>query len=104
MPLTPEAIGEVVADCLCASPGGADALGLAVISQDGRRLVWITKAGEVPEQLPDRPMDVPAATTDAAIETADYVVRHLEELTGVADGASDRPARLRDFCRRCLPR
>jgi serine phosphatase RsbU (regulator of sigma subunit)/integral membrane sensor domain MASE1 len=73
--LTPEAIGEVVADCLCASPGGADALGLAVISQDGRRLVWITKAGEVPEQLSDRPMDVPTATTDAARTGSPVIIR-----------------------------
>ena len=43
--LTPEAIGEVVADRVRAAVGGADALCLGVISQDGRRLVWITTAG-----------------------------------------------------------
>ncbi|HYB46637.1 MAG TPA: SpoIIE family protein phosphatase, partial [Streptosporangiaceae bacterium] len=73
--LTPEAIGEVVADCLCASAGGADALCLGVVSQDGRRLVWITRAGEVPEQLSDRPMDVPTATTDAARTGSPVIIR-----------------------------
>jgi serine phosphatase RsbU (regulator of sigma subunit)/integral membrane sensor domain MASE1 len=67
--LTPEVIGEVVADCLCAAAGGADALCLGVISADRRRLVWITTAGdagEAREQSSDLPMDVPAAATDAA--------------------------------------
>jgi mono/diheme cytochrome c family protein len=44
------------------------------------------------------------ATTEAAIETADYVTRHLAELSGVADDAPDRPARLRDFCGRFAER
>jgi len=67
--LTPKAIGEVVADRVRAAVGGADALCLGVISQDGRRLVWITTAGyaeEVPGQFSDLAMDVPAAATDAA--------------------------------------
>jgi integral membrane sensor domain MASE1/GAF domain-containing protein len=67
--LTPEAIGEVVADRVRSAVGDADGLGLGVISQDGRRLAWITTAGdagEVSGQLPDLPMDVPAAATDAA--------------------------------------
>jgi hypothetical protein len=38
------------------------------------------------------------ATTDAAIEVASYVVAHLKELSGVADDAPDREARLREFC------
>jgi serine phosphatase RsbU (regulator of sigma subunit)/integral membrane sensor domain MASE1 len=86
--LTPEAIGEVVADCLGAAAGGADALCLGVISQDGRRLVRITTAGYA-EQVRDLPMDVPAAETDAArtgspviIRTpAEYEQRYLEVLT-----------------------
>jgi serine phosphatase RsbU (regulator of sigma subunit)/integral membrane sensor domain MASE1 len=73
--LTPEAIGEVAADCLGAAAGGADALCLGVISQDGRRLVWITRAGEVGEQLPDLPMDVPAAATDAARTGSPVIIR-----------------------------
>jgi serine phosphatase RsbU (regulator of sigma subunit)/integral membrane sensor domain MASE1 len=76
--LTPEAIGEVVADCLCAAAGGADALCLGVISQDGRRLVRITTAGcagEVREQLSDLPMDVPAAETDAARTGSPVIIR-----------------------------
>jgi mono/diheme cytochrome c family protein len=44
------------------------------------------------------------ATTEAALETATYVVGHLGELAGVADDAADRPARLRDFCRRFVER
>ena len=62
---TPEAIGEVVADRVRAAVGGADALCLGVISQDGRRLIWVTTAGYA-EQFPDLPMDVPTAATDAA--------------------------------------
>jgi serine phosphatase RsbU (regulator of sigma subunit)/integral membrane sensor domain MASE1 len=73
--LTPEAIGEVVADCLGAAAGGADALCLGVISQDGRRLAWITTAGEVRERLPDLPMDVPAAATDAVRTGSPVIIR-----------------------------
>ncbi|HJT76096.1 MAG TPA: DUF1592 domain-containing protein [Gemmataceae bacterium] len=40
------------------------------------------------------------ATTDAAIEVADYVAARLPELAGVRDPASDHGRRLRDFCRR----
>jgi serine phosphatase RsbU (regulator of sigma subunit) len=76
--LTPEAIGEVVADCLCSAAGGADALCLGVISKDGRRLVWITTAGdagEVPEQFSDLPMDMPTAATDAARTGRPVIIR-----------------------------
>ena len=38
------------------------------------------------------------ATTDAAIEVAGYVGLHLKELSGVSDDASDREAKLREFC------
>jgi serine phosphatase RsbU (regulator of sigma subunit)/integral membrane sensor domain MASE1 len=72
--LTPEAIGEVVADCLGAAAGGADALCLGVISQDGRRLVRITTAGYA-EQVRDLPMDVPAADTDAARTGSPVIIR-----------------------------
>ncbi len=44
------------------------------------------------------------ATTDAAIEIADYVVSRLPELSGVGESAADRPAKLRDFCRRFAER
>ena len=67
--LTPETVGEVVADRVRAAVGGADALCLGVISQDGRRLAWITTVGyaeELCEKFSDLPMDVPAAATDAA--------------------------------------
>jgi serine phosphatase RsbU (regulator of sigma subunit)/integral membrane sensor domain MASE1 len=73
--LTPEAIGEVVADCLCAAAGGADAVCLGVISQDGRRLEWITTAGQVREQFPGLPMNVPAAETDAARTGRPVIIR-----------------------------
>jgi serine phosphatase RsbU (regulator of sigma subunit)/integral membrane sensor domain MASE1 len=76
--LTPEAIGEAVTDCLCAAAGGADALCLGVISQDGRRLVWITTAGyagEVREQFSDLPIDVPASETDAARTGSPVIIR-----------------------------
>jgi serine phosphatase RsbU (regulator of sigma subunit)/integral membrane sensor domain MASE1 len=76
--LTPEAIGEVVADRVREVIGGADALCLGVISEDGRRLVWITTAGysgEVPAQRPDLAMDVPSAETDAARTGLPVVIR-----------------------------
>src|SRR5262249_34441882 len=44
------------------------------------------------------------AETDAALDTADYIVARLPELAGVRDGDSDRPAKLRDFCRRLVER
>jgi hypothetical protein len=44
------------------------------------------------------------ATTDGALETAGYVAAHLAELSGVPDGAADRPAKLRDFGRRFAER
>jgi hypothetical protein len=40
------------------------------------------------------------ATTDAAIETAEYVVDHLDRLAGAAPGASDRAEKLKAFARR----
>ena len=75
---TPEAIGEVVADRVRAAVDGADALCLGVISEDGRRLVWITTAGyagEVPGQFSDLAMDVPAAATDAARTGLPVIIR-----------------------------
>ena len=44
------------------------------------------------------------ATTDAALETAGYVVAHVADLAGVSDGAKDREPRLRDFCRQAFHR
>lgn len=38
-----------------------------------------------------------AATTDAALETADYVARRLNALAGTRDGAPDRDAKVRAF-------
>ena len=76
--LTPEAIGEVVADRVRAAVDGADALCLGVISEDGRRLVWITTAGyagEIPGQFSDLAMDVPAAATDAARTGLPVIIR-----------------------------
>jgi Protein of unknown function (DUF1592)/Protein of unknown function (DUF1588)/PA14 domain/Protein of unknown function (DUF1595)/Cytochrome C oxidase, cbb3-type, subunit III len=40
------------------------------------------------------------ATTDAAIETADYVAAHLDALAGTAESAPDRPQKVREFCDR----
>ncbi len=44
------------------------------------------------------------ATTEAAVETAAYVAARLNELAGTRDGAPDRDARLRAFCRRFAER
>ena len=44
------------------------------------------------------------ATTDAAIEAADYLAVRLPELAGVRDDAADRVAKLQDFCRRFAER
>ncbi len=38
------------------------------------------------------------ATTDAALEVADYVATHLKELAGVGFDSSEREGKLRDFC------
>lgn len=40
------------------------------------------------------------ATTDAAIEVANYVTENLRELSGAREGASDREQRLREFAAR----
>ena len=45
-----------------------------------------------------------AATTDAAIEVAAYVLARLPELAGVQDGAADRTAKLKAFCKRFAER
>jgi len=97
--LTPEEIGELAVDRVRTAVGGADALCLGVISQDGRRLVWITRAGyagEVPGQFPDLPMDVPAPSVEAArtgrpviIRTpAEYEQRYPDTPAVVANGSS----------------
>jgi cytochrome c553 len=44
------------------------------------------------------------ATTDAAIEAADYIAVRLPELANVRDDAADRVAKLQDFCRRFAER
>jgi hypothetical protein len=44
------------------------------------------------------------ATTEAAIETADYVTAHLNELAGVQDSAPDRAKKLQNFCTRFVQR
>ena len=44
------------------------------------------------------------ATTEGALETAGYVVGKLRELSGVAEDAPDRPAKLREFCTRFTTR
>jgi hypothetical protein len=44
------------------------------------------------------------STTDAAIEAADYVTSHLNELAGLKDGDKDREQKLREFSRRFAER
>ncbi len=44
------------------------------------------------------------ATTEAALETADYVAIRLGALSGARDGAADRDQKLREFCRRFAER
>ena len=44
------------------------------------------------------------ATTSSAIETAGYVVRNLGDISGVHDDTKDRPARLKEFCRKFVER
>ncbi len=45
-----------------------------------------------------------AATTDGAIEAANYVISRLPELAGAADGAKDRDSKLKEFCRKFTER
>lgn len=44
------------------------------------------------------------ATTDAALETADFIVKRLNELAGTRDDAEDRQAKAREFCQRFAER
>ncbi len=44
------------------------------------------------------------ATTDAALEIADYVVDHLNELSGVENDGPERTKRIQDFCERWAQR
>jgi hypothetical protein len=44
------------------------------------------------------------AATDAALETADYVVRHIRDLADAKEGAPDRATKMREFCRRFVER
>ena len=44
------------------------------------------------------------ATTDAALEAAAYVSGKVNELAGTRDGATDRPAKAREFCRKFAER
>ena len=76
--LTPEAIGEEACRLPPCGRLRRHALCLGVISQDGRRLGWITTAGdagEVREQFSDLPMDVPASETDAARTGSPVIIR-----------------------------
>ncbi|MFN3653525.1 MAG: DUF1592 domain-containing protein [Armatimonadota bacterium] len=45
-----------------------------------------------------------SATTDAAIETANYVVEHLNELAGGGNDPAERQKRIREFCRQLAER
>lgn len=45
-----------------------------------------------------------AATTDAALQAASYVLARLNELAGTSDTAPDRAAKLRQFCGRFVER
>jgi hypothetical protein len=44
------------------------------------------------------------ATTDAAIELSDYVVGHVNDLSGAKDGASDRDSKLKSFAHQFVER
>lgn len=44
------------------------------------------------------------ATTEGALQTAAYVIARLRELSGAQDGAADRDAKLREFCRQFAAR
>jgi serine phosphatase RsbU (regulator of sigma subunit)/integral membrane sensor domain MASE1 len=76
--LSPGAIGEVVADRVRTAVGGADALSLGVVSEDRRRLEWITFVGyadEVREHFSDIQLTAPTAATDAARTGRPVVIR-----------------------------
>ncbi len=44
------------------------------------------------------------ASTDAALDTASYVTARINELAGTQDGAADRDAKIRDFCKKFVER
>jgi len=76
--LSPEAIGDVVTDRVRAAVGGADALALGVVSQDRRRLEWITVAGypdDLRDQLTGLLLSTPSAATDTARTGRPAVIR-----------------------------
>jgi serine phosphatase RsbU (regulator of sigma subunit)/integral membrane sensor domain MASE1 len=94
--LTPEAIAEVVADRVRDAVGGADALGLGVISHDRQRLAWITTAGcaeEITGQLPYLTMDSASAATEAARTGHPVIIRTPAEYKQRYTGP-DAPARV----------
>ena len=76
--LTPEAIGDVVADRVRKAVGGADALALGVVSEDRRRLEWITVTGYADglrERFADLPLSARTASADAARTGLPIVIR-----------------------------
>ena len=76
--LSPEAIGDIVTDRVRTAVGGADALSLGVVSQDRRRLEWITVAGypeDTQDQFTDLLLSTPAAATDTARTGRPAVIR-----------------------------
>lgn len=44
------------------------------------------------------------ATINGALETADFVVKHLRQLSGVPDNAPDRVAKLQEYCTKLVER
>ena len=76
--LSAEAIGDIVADRVRTAVGGSDALSLGVVSQDRRRLEWITVAGYpagTQDQFTDLPLSTPGAATDTARTGRPAVIR-----------------------------
>jgi serine phosphatase RsbU (regulator of sigma subunit)/integral membrane sensor domain MASE1 len=74
--LTPQGIGQVAADRVRAAVGGADALCLGLVNQDGTRLEWITAVGypgKIRERFCDLPLSAPADAADA-IRTGQPVI------------------------------
>jgi serine phosphatase RsbU (regulator of sigma subunit)/integral membrane sensor domain MASE1 len=93
--LSPEAIGDIVADRVRTAVGRADALSLGLVSQDRRRLEWITVAGypeEIQDQFTGLLLSTPAAATDTARTGRPAVIRTRGEYAQRYPGPSGAAA------------
>jgi hypothetical protein len=93
----PQQIGEVIPNRFL-TPGRAAQVCVvkSPFPPDDRSLGW--------ERATSISKDWDQAATEAAMEVAEYVTIHLDELAGTKADAADRPAKLKEFCDRMAQR